>query len=93
MEGAEGGPAVVEGTGGEAEGGGRANGRGFGADAPLLAAGGVAFGGEAEPGGEVFFRGKGALSRPISLTTVRMRIPRHPDRLFRRIVITDSAAS
>src|SRR5262245_62607381 len=57
MKGAEGGAAVVEGTGREAERGGRAAGRRFGAAAALLAAGDVAAGREAEPGGEVFLRG------------------------------------
>src|SRR5262247_2909336 len=56
MEGAEGGVTVVEGTGGEAERGGRAARRRFGAAAVLLAPGEVAAGREAEPGGEVFFR-------------------------------------
>jgi len=49
MESAEGRATLVEGAGGEAEGGGREARRGFGAAATLLATGEVAAWGEAEP--------------------------------------------
>src|SRR5207247_2197062 len=55
--GAEGGLAVVEGTGGQTQRGRHPAGRGFGPGADRLAPRDPAARGEADPGGEVLFRG------------------------------------